>query len=337
MQRLRASAPEIVFSYPAQEGDQELGPSPFIGGAVVDGRQEGRRPGTAVAMESFTDHVAPPVPAGTLQPGGTRLLRDMAACPFRAWALNRVGARPLEEPEIGIGARDRGIAVHVALQLVWDELKTLAALRSLGSQERADLVRRHVRTALATMSGLGRSLEQKRLEQLLGDWLDIEQRRIPFSVIASELEDAVTIAQLRIATRVDRVDELEDGSRIILDYKTGDVKAGCWLGDRPDEPQLPLYCSSNGHRIAAVAFVQIRAGELSFRGVAEQAGILPDLKRMDVIKGAPLCDQIDAWRAVLERLATQFCAGHAAVDPKQHACDYCSVTPLCRVHDALKN
>src|SRR5205085_8240870 len=35
MRRLVASAREIVFSYPAQEGDQELGPSPFVRSAVI--------------------------------------------------------------------------------------------------------------------------------------------------------------------------------------------------------------------------------------------------------------------------------------------------------------
>jgi ATP-dependent helicase/nuclease subunit B len=335
MGRLVASAPEIVFSYPAKEGDQELGPSPFLSAATP--LPPLARIRAAAVLETVSDPIAPPVPAETLQSGGTWLLRDMAACPFRAWGLNRVGARPLEEPEIGIGARDRGTAVHAALDLIWKELKSQAALRSLTPDERAELVSRHVRTALAETSGLGRSLEQRRLEKLLCAWLEIEKTRAAFSVIASERGGEVTIAQLKIKTRIDRVDEVEDGRRIILDYKTGEVKPGCWSGDRPDEPQLPLYCSNHGHPIAGVAFVQIRAGGLGFRGVAEEPQLLPGIKRMDVIKGAPLCDQIEEWRGILERMAVNFCAGHAAVDPKPHACDYCALTPLCRVHDVIEN
>jgi ATP-dependent helicase/nuclease subunit B len=333
MRRLVASAPEIVFSYPAQEGDQELGPSPFISAAVIDGRHDGLPYRTAAVLETLSDSVAPPVPADTEQSGGSRLLLDMAACPFRAWAQNRAGARELEEPEIGIGARDRGTAVHLALQRIWEELGNQAALRALTTDERTELVSRHVSTALSTISGLGRSLEQRRLEKLLCEWLEIEKTRWPFSVAGTEHKEPITLAQLKIKTRIDRIDQLEDGRRIILDYKTGEVNFGCWLGDRPDEPQLPLYCSINGDSIAGIAFAQIRAGKLGFRGVAEEAGLLPGLKRMNVPKGVPLCRQIDEWRGILDRLATRFCAGEAEVNPKPNACDFCSLTPLCRVHD----
>jgi hypothetical protein len=27
----------------------------------------------------------------------------------------------------------------------------------------------------------------------------------------------------------------------VIDYKTGEAKVAAWLGDRPDEPQLPMY------------------------------------------------------------------------------------------------
>jgi hypothetical protein len=46
---------------------------------------------------------------------------------------------------------------------------------------------------------------------------------------------------------------------------------------------------------------------------------------------------LDAWAAELERLATAFSAGEAAVDPKHglKTCEasYCELAPLCRVRE----
>src|SRR5207244_11562358 len=131
-------------------------------------------------------------------------------------------------PELGISARDRGKAVHVALQLIWTELETGARLRCLTADETIGLVVRHVRTALANTSGLGRSLEQQCVEKLLLAWLEKEKRRPPFSVFELEREHEIHLGGMSINARFDRVDQLEECRHIILDYKTGEEKNDCW-------------------------------------------------------------------------------------------------------------
>jgi hypothetical protein len=44
-------------------------------------------------------------------------------------------------------------------------------------------------------------------------------------------------------------------------------------------------------------------------------------------------EQIEEWRRVLERLADNFRAGFAEVDPKQGACDLCGLRALCRIRE----
>ena len=337
MRRVLASAPELILSYPKQEGDQQLGPSPFLG-AITQTYPVAAVPTwldtmkSSAPMETVADPVAPAVPAGTMHPGGTWLLRDMAACYFRAWALNRAGARPLEEPEAGISSRESGTAVHTALHLIWGEVQTHRALCALTASETAEIVARGVRAGVAKAKGLGRTIEQKRLEALLLAWLEKERGRPAFTVIEAETKHEIRIGGLQITTRFDRVDQLDDGRHIVLDYKTGVLKAGSWSGDRPDEPQVPLYCVSRDHDIAAAAFAQIRCGDLGFKGLAEGPHILPNLGKMD--KGPPLNQQIAEWRRVFENLAADFCSGNARVNPKKHACDFCAVTALCRVLDS---
>jgi probable DNA repair protein len=340
MRRLSTSAPEVVFSYPKQQVDQQLGPSPFLSefksaefkSAVIpllptwlDSMKSSSR------LEALADGAAPPVPPDSVQTGGASLLKDMAACYFRAWAIHRAKARPLEEPETGISSRASGTATHTALQLIWEQVQTHHALCLLTTAEMEEIVDRSVRAGVAKTKGLGRALEQKRLQALLMAWLQKEKARQAFTVIESEAEHEILLGRLRIKTRFDRVDQLDDGRHIVLDYKTGVLKPGCWSGDRPDEPQLPLYCVSRDHAIAAAAFAQIRCDAMGFKGLEQEPQILPDLGKMD--QGPSLSQQITEWRQVLENLSAEFCSGKARVNPKKTACEYCALTALCRVHD----
>jgi hypothetical protein len=44
-------------------------------------------------------------------------------------------------------------------------------------------------------------------------------------------------------------------------------------------------------------------------------------------------EQRAEWKRVLEKLADNFRAGHAEVDPKRDACDYCGLKALCRIRE----
>lgn len=56
---------------------------------------------------------------------------------------------------------------------------------------------------------------------------------------------------------VDRVDQLEDGRRIIIDYKTGAaIDTKNWASERLSEPQLPIYAAlASSEPVAAVVLV----------------------------------------------------------------------------------
>ncbi|MGD8681966.1 MAG: PD-(D/E)XK nuclease family protein, partial [Lysobacterales bacterium] len=132
---------------------------------------------------------------------------------------------------------------------------------------------------------------------------------------------------------------------VVLDYKTGKVSPVHWFGERPDDPQLPLYgvaCRRDGE-LAGVAFAEIRANGMAFNGVVRDADVLPGLpaSRSRALKDA--AEQwpavLDEWSEVLERLAGDFAAGEARVDPNRglNTCraHYCELAPLCRIREAL--
>lgn len=339
--RLLASAPDVVVSHAARENDCELAPSPLVA-AVPPGEVEPRpyplyREAMGRAeLERIPDSTAPPHREETA-PGGTRVFQLQAECPFRAFAELRLGARPLETPAPGLSPRERGTLVHRALERIWTTLKSHAQLSAATQAELDTAVRAAVSDALAAI-GADRNeplpaafaaIEQARLERLLGDWLEIEKRRAPFTVVESEKKQYAEAGGVRCEVRVDRVDRLDDGREVIIDYKSGKPSPGGWTGDRPDEPQLPLYAVSHQGELAAVLFGQVRTGEAGFKGYVAADGLVPGVKARD------LPADIAEWRRVLDRLGADFRNGVANVDPKKPGtCRHCSLLALCRFSES---
>jgi ATP-dependent helicase/nuclease subunit B len=340
MERLLASAPDIVLSYPEAEGDRELDASPLAGSGWVSADAADQtddwvaRIRAAAQLEELPDEMAPPAVVDAMHGGGASLFKDMAACPFRAFAKHRLGARELEETDLGLNYKDRGTTVHKALEFIWNELGSQAHLIALTPDDLRDLIARAAEAAIHKLgSKVGLSVERRRLARVLLEWLEIEKSRSEFVVRKQEEEGLVTLGGLQIRTRADRVDESPDGLQIILDYKTGKVKLGGWDGERPDEPQLPLYCASSDQPVAGAAFVLIRVGELEFKGLADPRIAPPGLKKMSMETPRSFNEQKLEWRRVLEKLAKNYRAGHAEVDPKRDACDYCGLKALCRIRE----
>jgi ATP-dependent helicase/nuclease subunit B len=334
MQRLLRSAPDIVLSYPEREGDRTLAPSPLVAaGLWLHVEEQCVNMRTAGVLEEIADETAPEFVQRD-STGGASLFKDMAACPFRAFAKHRLGARPMEDPDLGLNYRDRGTTVHKVLEVIWHELGSLARLMELSPQVLEALIAQGADAAVAKLGpGIGRDLEKRRLQKLLREWLEIEKSRPAFTVAGIEAERVCTISGVQVKMRADRVDELPGGRQIILDYKTGQLKSRGWEGARPDEPQLPLYCITNERPVAGAAFAMIRTGELRFRGLTAAGASLPGMAKMYIDPPLPLEAQLDEWQRVLERLAADYRIGRAQVDPKPGACDNCGLRGLCRIRE----
>ena len=250
------AAPEVVFSHAQREEDRDLAPSPLIvpfPAATLEDLGIVRFPSlvatvaSANRLEQIADTRARPLPAGTQRSGGTFVFRDEAACPFRAYANHRVGARSLEVPQPGLDPRARGSLMHEALAEVWRRLQTRsaldacdeAALSTVIEQAAASAVSTLVRRGRRSLSGRLAQLERRRLWQLVSEWLCHERARGEFEVELIEHKRPVVFGGLAVNAKLDRVDRLPDGRRIVIDYKGGSAKVADCLGTRPEEPQLP--------------------------------------------------------------------------------------------------
>lgn len=327
--RLQTAAPCVTLSYPRREGDRSLRPTPLIDGPWDERKRDGL-PVAPAAMEAIDDSHAPPLSGSKEHKGGAALFKDIAACPFRAFARHRLHANGLDEAELGIRATDRGSAVHLALDSFWRETKSHANLVKLSSDELDERIARCAEDALdKRRDDLTHKIEERRLKKLLKDWLEIEKLREPFSVLSLEQKRSAGVGGLNVSLRADRIDQLPDGRKILFDYKTGEVDKNSWKRDRPTDPQLPLYCVTEAEPFAGVAFAQLRANDLTFIGTGVP---LPEMAEINLETGG-LGTEIPLWRTRLEALAKSFLDGDARVDPLKDACEYCDVKPLCRIHE----
>lgn len=335
----RGAAQEVVFSWPRRIEDRDLAPSPLI---LSVEEQAPEVPAyaswrdlifAARKTEALEDAKAPPVAAKTFG-GGTRVLADQSACPFRAFARWRLGAQKLESPEQGPGAIDRGTLLHALMAGIWREAKTLSGLTE-------EIIVKSSKAAVAEMGLEGRfaELEVQRLITLANDWLDVERGRAPFEVVHVEQKRTLRVAGLEFSGRIDRMDRLTEGemrgSHVLIDYKTGSrVTSKDWEGPRPDDPQLPIYAVTAEEDVSALAYAKLRAGDMKFSGFSLAKNQLPDVKQAKSWSGL-----VEDWKKDLETLAGGFASGEAAVDPKYQrnlkTCQNCDLHPLCRVHEKL--
>lgn len=345
--RLAASAPTVIFSYAKETADAHQRPSPTLAAfplTPLAAPQADEAPST-VSLETLEDSAFIPLLDARVR-GGSDILKLQAACGFRAFAEKRLRSTAPESREPGMDAAERGNIVHVALEHLWRDLHTQARLRALTSQQR------HAALTVATDKSLARfqsavesswdaaylDLQRERLHRLLSAWLEFELTRSPFEVTLQEKkEEDVAIGPLLISLRVDRIDRIfsEDGEalgEVILDYKTGQATPAAWKGDRPDEPQLPLYAAlREPGTVAGIAFASLRPGtDMGMRGLEVSDGILPKASKHPF---ATLEDQIADWRRVLTNLATDFADGDARVSPKDYpaTCKLCRQRILCRL------
>lgn len=345
------SASTVILSHAQQENDRHLRSSSLIKNIpeialdqldLADDFSLIHQIYQSGESEEFIDHQAPTVLPTENISGGTALLKHQAVCPFRAFALFRLGAEPLAETVSGLPPLERGKLVHQILEQFWQKTKSHQELLLLTEEQLNKVIHNIIISALRQLQKkythlFGErffNIEQHRLVNLMHRWIQWEKTRTPFTVIATEQRFSFTLGQLAINMQVDRVDKIADDQYMIIDYKTSKISVQDWYGDRPNEPQLPLYCIASIVPVNTVAFAQIRSDEMICRATGDTPLTVND-NSTKLLTAEQWLEQKMQWHNALTQLSEEFAKGIAYVNPKEgrQTCEMCHLSILCRIHE----
>ncbi|MGB6691398.1 MAG: PD-(D/E)XK nuclease family protein, partial [Terracidiphilus sp.] len=309
----------------------------------------------APATIPFRDESRVPFAPGAIA-GGAGVLTFQSQCPFKAFATARLAAKGWQAAQAGLTAAQRGQLIHAVLHAIWagppGGIRTLAELLALADREAfvAAHVHRVLREEIPTglRERLPRrylELEETRLIRLVCEWLEYESTRHTFAVSHTEADRRIAVAGLEFTVRLDRIDQLNDGTLLVIDYKTGSVAPKSWDLPRPDDVQLPLYAGFALDReeesLGGLVFARVQTGErkMAFAGRVFSPGstLFDGLSGNNALAKNPLTlDDLLAWRDYIEQLARDFVAGRAEADPRDYpkTCERCELPALCRIHES---
>ncbi len=356
MKRLLTSAKAVYLSSANKEGDCQLTPSPLISSiktSAIIKKPEYFFTNNLTKLESINDNFGISIPKDKKITNGTSIIKYQALCPFKAYAHFRLFADILETPTIGLSSKLQGQLLHQILESIWKKIKTQDNLLKLNSNS-CDLLISNIIENIIEQHNFYKlnerflSVEKKRLFKIIKEWFSEEKKRSHFIVLDQEAECTVNINSLSFHCRIDRIDQLNNGGKIIIDYKSGlgDISIHDWFGPRPTEPQLPIYCIFGSEKIYdGIAFAKIQSGKMQFKGIVSE--IIPEIKNTNIkninnfnntykIKNWATLTQ--SWKTTLENLSASFSCGKAHLDPllmrnKKIACDFCKLHSLCRVKE----
>ncbi|MGV7221231.1 MAG: PD-(D/E)XK nuclease family protein [Nitrospinales bacterium] len=353
IERLLTASPNIVFSYAKWENNteqfispmltsiKELSPSPTIDQSHSPSLQIQ----TSFPLELWEDQPTIPISQEELHhiKGGHNIIGNMAMCPFRAFAVHRLHTQSIEDPEIDIDAAKRGDLVHKSMELFWNQVKSHDNLIKLCDEDKlVSQVSSVVYEAIQKNQNhffhqpIFTEMETERIISLVLDWLEVDLSRPPFKVLSTEEQIQLKIGELNLNLKIDRVDQSETGEIVIIDYKTGKPNIADWFQIRLTQPQLPLY--SLNKSASAIVFAVIKKNSCSFKGMAKNPEVIPDI-HFDIYKKYTSSksweDQINLWRDILNNLSNDFISGNLEVNPvnPKTTCKYCGLQGLCKVGD----
>jgi hypothetical protein len=259
----------------------------------------------------------------------------------------RLGARGMQPYVSWPAPFARGNLFHLVLRQIWETFRTQAAMVTWRSTcdwrtELEAMVNRAAKETMGDWPQALRELECLRAMVVIEQWLDLESERSPFTVLDCEKKHHYVQGSLLLELAIDRVDELSDGSLVLMDYKSSQKlgnPATDWQWPAMRNVQLLTYASvlmSTQQVPAALVWGKLHLQSVGFVGVAG-----PQIEMTGVQNIAEVCSgaadwssQLDLWAMNVRRLAESFARGeHQNRLWRWEDVRYCAIGPLLRLHE----
>lgn len=353
---LRQLAPEVIFSWGQQSGDLVLGPSPLLGDIpvtettesssselhrmlFVDSSQETsgskstslvtwRNYGEHPWLKSRQDHHGRALQAANAElsaeaiSGGASAINDQSALPLLAYLKYRLGARFDPMPDAFADAAYRGTLLHSALQRLYQPFVGTNSLPGVEAVPVAVENALREKNAFQRLSLLQYEAERSRLVRVLEEWLEKDSARPILKISALEQPLETQLCGHPVNLRADRIDQLPDGSYLIIDYKSSKRATSAWARNRLGEVQVPLYArlldrgDPEGMTVGGIALATVRHGECLLDGVVQDASNSFDKLKDLSGRSSNLQKRFEDWAAAfaywqqsIDELALEFIGG----------------------------
>lgn len=335
LHRLRSSAAECVFSYPATISDAQQLPSALL--ADLEPESSTSDPGWYAAtlvnsaqIVEATDRV-PAAQQDEKVIGGAGTVNRQLSEPFSAFAFGRLGVRWLQEYRPGIAANIRGNLIHDTLRKLYADRPTSSDIGSWSAEQLAgrisaaldDAFGRHTRYA-DTQLGMLLGLERERAEELMRSVVELDRGRGEFRIVSVEEKIETTIGSIGLSLRSDRIDRLADETCVIFDYKTGATKSFLKSGE-PTDMQLVVYASVVDDIVSGIGLYNVDKQDVVISGAG------PAITGQD-----DWDEKLGAWMHEVTEACSQIARGDVRVNRKQNLSDARPLAVLSRFAEMVR-
>ena len=352
LNRLNSFGSDITISYSRKDVETLLFATPgyFEGEDVEKIISKTKEINNKKYLEKIKDHKAPEILGTDIKvSGGFRCLENFQVCPAWSFYENRLHARPYQEDDQEeISKMSRGNLIHELLEKFWKDHKSSINLAKMSEKVLKKNIEILIHDVMSSyqlnkpyISPSQIKLEGDYFKNLLYQWLCYEKLERPrFSVIESEQKYLVKIGQINFNVKIDRIDQYEDGSRLLIDYKTGsEVPVSQWKKSPITSLQMPIYIVFTGiENISAAGIGYVHNNDVKLVGLSSYAQEPID-GTITVFSKEKLkthedqwSDLLASWEVDIYKLASGYLSGDARVIyNKEDELKYCSVKPLLRI------
>ena len=280
LERIIQSAPGIALSYPKSDGDVDQSFTSLLrdihtSSAIppTDPAWHGETLRSAGNTVHSSEDRVPVVAADELVSGGATTIQRQLSDPISAFAAGRLGVRSMQRISNGLSASLRGNLIHDALDYLYRDLPSQSEIAAWQDDERRSRIDNAVQAAFARHERYVDPvlkelllLERWRAQELLSGMVTVELGRESFAIAEVEQALDVALSGIRLKLRIDRQDRLDDGSLIILDYKTGAKKRFLDGQREPLQIQLVVYACAVNEAVAGLGLINIDSRSIDFDG-----------------------------------------------------------------------
>ena len=349
LNRLKNFSTDITISYSTKDGETTLFPtSGYFDGLEPKKSSSKKNEIKSDDCEEIEDHIAPEILGSEISvSGGFRSLENYNVCPAWAFYENRLHASSFyEDIQDEISKMDRGNLIHDLLERFWKEYKNSTNLAKMSEKVLQQNIDTLINQVMLTFKGSKPYLTPRQIQlestyfkNIAYQWLSFEKTNRPsFKVIESEEKYKINIDRITFNVKIDRIDEYEDGTRLLIDYKTGNEESiSKWTKPPISSLQMPIYITFTGiNNISAAGIGYIHSRNIKLVGLSKygQDPIDAELKDCSLSKKdeGQWPNLINSWHKDIYELASGYLSGKASVTfKKENDLKYCAVKPLLRL------